>query len=145
MAANHSIVVDPVRCIVRASLNGFFSSGDVAGFARDQRGAYAALAGRIGQHVTLVDVSECKIQPQDVVEAFRALLNDPALMSRRIAFVTGSSPARMQIRRLINRDSARFFDDIAAAEAWLAASPVVNRAPAPTATDAPARRARPGQ
>lgn len=119
MTASYLIDVDQRHCLVRMHLAGFFTAADVEGFTRDQQAAYARLGERVGRHLTLVDVSECKIQTQDVVEAFRRLLTDPARMSRRIAFVTGSSPARMQIRRLIARDSAKFFEATSAAEHWL--------------------------
>ena len=40
-------------------------------------------------------------------------------MSRRIAVVTGSSLARMQVRRILSRNDAAFFDAEEDAEAWL--------------------------
>lgn len=131
MSAEFHISVDPVRAIVRLTISGFFAVDDVEAFAARQRAAYAQLAYRSGEHLTLCDVSDCKIQTQDVFEAFRTLLADESLMSRRIAFVTGISPAKMQIRRIIDRDDARFFDDLASAEAWLfapAAAPVGDHA-----------------
>lgn len=117
----YSIAVDRLAAFVRIKLGGFFAIEDVQEFAVAQRRAYETLASARGRHVTLCDVSECKIQPQDVVEAFRGLLTDRSLMSQRMAFVTGASPAKMQIRRLIGRDTCRFFEDTETAERWLAA------------------------
>lgn len=116
----YSISVDRLAAFVRIKLGGFFALADVQDFAAAQRRAYATLASAKGRHVTLCDVSDCKIQPQDVVEAFRGLLTDRSLMSERMAFVTGMSPAKMQIRRLIARDTCRFFEDVGSAERWLA-------------------------
>jgi hypothetical protein len=115
----YSISVDRLAAFVRIKLGGFFALEDVQAFAAAQRHAYKMLASAKGRHVTLCDVSDCKIQPQDVVEAFRGLLTDRSLMSKRMAFVTGASPAKMQIRRLIARDTCRFFEDAASAERWL--------------------------
>ena len=114
------ITVDRVAAFVRIRLGGFFTVDDVRDFAAAQARAYAALATARGRHITLCDVSECKIQLQEVVEAFRGLLTDKSLMSERMAFVTGVSPAKMQIRRLIARDTCRFFEDVGSAERWLA-------------------------
>ncbi|MEG3086624.1 hypothetical protein [Sphingomonas sp. PB4P5] len=117
----YSISVDRLAAFVRIKLGGFFALEDVQEFAAAQRRAYETLASAKGRHVTLCDVSACKIQPQEVVEAFRGLLTDRSLMSARMAFVTGASPAKMQIRRLIARDTCRFFEDEVSAERWLVA------------------------
>ena len=118
-SGKYSITVDPQTAFVRITLDGFFALGDVQEFAIALARAYAGLASGRGHHLTLCDVSECKIQPQEVVEGFRRLLTDRSLMSERLAFVTGASPAKMQIRRLIARDTCRFFEQADAAERWL--------------------------
>lgn len=106
--------------MVKLKVGGLFSPDDVKYFAAAQRAAYSKRRVK-GRHRTLCDISECKIQFYQVVEAFRALLNDPALMSKRMAVVTGSSPARMQIRCLVYRDTCQFFDNARDAECWLLA------------------------
>ena len=121
MPANFSIDVDAAQAVVRITLSGFFGAADVASFAEAQAKAYARLPRSGARHLTLCDIGACKIQLQEVVDAFRRLLDDPALMSRRIAFVTGNSPAKMQIRRLVNRDTARAFERVEDAERWLLA------------------------
>lgn len=121
MNANYSFDVDRARCVVRIKLGGFFGTADVACFSAQLERAQRLLPPTRARHVTLCDISECRIQLQEVVDGFRKLLENPQLMSRRIAFVTGASPAKMQIRRLITRDSARAFDTAAAAERWLLA------------------------
>jgi hypothetical protein len=114
-----SIAVDSANAFVRIKLTGLLTLADVAEFANAQLATYGKLASVQGRHRTLCDVSECKIQLQEVVHAFRQLLADEQLMSSQLAFVVGKSPARMQIRRLILRDSCRFFDTVAEAERWL--------------------------
>jgi hypothetical protein len=118
-----SIAVDPATAFVRIKLRGLLTVADVAEFANAQLAAYAGLAAAQGRHRTLCDVSECKIQLQEVVQAFRQLLADERLMSSRMAFVVGKSPARMQIRRLILRETCRFFETAAEAERWLQSDP----------------------
>lgn len=122
MIANYSFDIDPAHGIVRIRLGGFFGAVQVAQFAEAQLQAYAALPRGSQRHLTLCDISDCKIQLQEVVDGFRQLLDDPRLMSRKIAFVTGTSPARMQIRRMISRDGARVFEHAHEAELWLLAA-----------------------
>ena len=119
MRADFTFDIDPAHAVVRIKLGGFFGAAEVACFAAAQAKAYAMLPKTSERHLTLCDISECRIQLQEVVDGFRRLIDDPALMSRRIAFVTGNSPAKMQIRRLATRENARVFDCIADAELWL--------------------------
>lgn len=121
MERSFEISVDRAAGLVRLKVGGLFSLDDVHDFAVAQREAYSRLGRAKGSHRTLCDVSECKIQLQQVVEAFRSLLTDRTLMSERMAFVTGNSPAKMQIRRLISRETCQFFDNAADAERWLLA------------------------
>lgn len=136
MTDKFDIAIDSASGVVLLTLTGFLTLEEVADFARRQKASYDCLAPVKG-HLTLCDISACKIQTNEVVEAFRRLLTDPALRSRRIAFVTGNSPARMQVRRLIDRDSARFFENAADAEAWLHGVEVEQ--PAPATATAPRR------
>ncbi|HEX8415552.1 MAG TPA: hypothetical protein VF637_16980 [Sphingomicrobium sp.] len=119
MDLSFEITVDVASRLVRLKVGGLFTLDDVQAFAAEQRAAYAKLGTARGRHRTLCDVSECKIQLQEVFAAFRQLLDDPWLMSERMAFVTGRSPAKMQVRRLISRDTCRFFDGVREAEQWL--------------------------
>ena len=115
-----AIAVDPRRSLLRITLSGFFQLEDVARFAERKRFAHAELRCPPNRHVTLADVSACKIQPQTVVGAFAGLIGDPRYRARRIAFVTGSSLASMQVRRLINGAAdMRLYADPELAEAWL--------------------------
>ena len=117
--AQFSIMVEPALDLVRIEMGGFFSEADIGAFRFALETRMAALTCEPNQHVTLCDVSAMKIQTQDIVTAFSKVVGHATFQSRRLAFVTGSSLARMQTRRLTDRAGVEFFVDAALAEAWL--------------------------
>lgn len=121
MDANFSIQVDRARDLVSIRMGGLFTRRDIEAFLEARRRAHAELGCAPNRHVTLNDVSEMKIQSQEIVAAFRAMLSDPAYQSRRLAFVAAPTLARGQLlRALQDRDAdARCFSTVAEAEAWL--------------------------
>jgi hypothetical protein len=119
MAAHFSVSPVPQRDLVRITLTGFFSAADVANFEVERARAHAQLTCAPNHHVTLCDASAMHIQSQDIVAAFTTVATDTRYTSRRLAVVTGSSLARMQTRRVTNRDTVAYFSDVNAAEAWL--------------------------
>lgn len=119
MSADFTIDVEPDRDLVRIRMGGFFTSGDIDAFLAARAQAHATLSCGPNQHLTLNDLREMKIQAQESVEMFRAMLADPAYRSRRLAFVIGQTLARTQLQRALDRRTARCFDDPWAAEAWL--------------------------
>ncbi|MEC3910781.1 hypothetical protein U5A82_09945 [Sphingobium sp. CR2-8] len=46
-------------------------------------------------------------------------MSDQTLFSRKLAFITGSSLARMQARRILERDAVKCFETEAEALDWL--------------------------
>ena len=121
MDARFEIDVDPSRNLVRQKLAGFFGPDDIARFVAARNAAHRRLTCGPNQHVTLADVREMKIQPQEMVQAFGSVLADRSQQSRKLAFVFSSSLARMQRLRAAERRDARYFTSIAEAEAWLMA------------------------
>ena len=119
MQATQTIRVDPQQKLVAITLTGFFDAAGATQLAIDAKAAIDSLAGPRNQHLTLIDVSDCKLQSQDVVAAFQNALGNPLYTSRRLAFVTDSSLSRIQVRRVLNRDTARWFGNRREAEAWL--------------------------
>jgi hypothetical protein len=119
MTATHDIQLDPVRKLLTLTLTGFFDVSYVAII----REAIVEGIGKLGcppnRHITLVNISDSKLQAQDSVAAFGAIIVDPRIMSRRLAVVVGTSLARMQIRRILKRDDAECFETVAAARLWL--------------------------
>jgi hypothetical protein len=119
-----SFRIDRSRKLIRIAMAGLYTLDDVDAFLEARRDAHAALACAPNAHVTLNDLRGMKIQPQEVVAAFRELLAVPEFPSRRLAFVAGPTLARSQLMRALNGRDARCFGDPAEAEAWLFAEAV---------------------
>jgi hypothetical protein len=127
MLANFSIDVNPARDLVAIRMSGFFAAADIERFLAARAAAHARLRCGPNQHVTLNDLTAMKVQSQEAVAAFAAMLSAPAYRSRRLAFVVSRTLARTQLLRALNGRDARCFEDSAAAEAWLFA-PEITRA-----------------
>jgi len=121
-SASYAIDVQPWG-FLRFKLTGFFDAETFARFVNDRQAAFARLTCAPNAHLTLVDLSECQLQPQLLATAFERIMADPATRSRRMAFVFGTSPTRMQVRRIVGkRDDVGLFAEEAAAMEWLTAS-----------------------
>ena len=121
MGAIFRISVDPSTNMIRQYLAGFFEAADVERFVAARNAAHDQLTCGPNEHVTLVDVRDMKIQPQEIVQAFGAVLWGPRYRSRKLAFVFSQSLARMQLMRASEGRDARMFTNIDEAEAWLLA------------------------
>lgn len=121
MSATFSFDVDPARNLVRIAMAGLFSPEDILGFYEARRVAHAKLNCGPNEHLTINDLREMKIQPQDSVAEFQQMLGAPEYRSRRLAFVIGRTLARSQLQRALTGRGAstRCFDTVAEAEAWL--------------------------
>lgn len=124
MDASFSIDADAARDPIRIRTAGFFTSDDLARFAEAWRAAIARLRCPRNEHLTLVDMRAAGIQTQETVGRWRIMNADPVFRSRRLAFVTGATLARMQLQRTIAGIGAQVFTDEAEAEAWLLADEV---------------------
>lgn len=100
-------------------MSGLFTPEDVARFLAARHEAHAALGCAPNRHLTLNDVREMNIQPQQTVAAFHALLAGSEHRSRRLAFVVGPTLARSQLMRALAGRHSRCFGTVAEAEAWL--------------------------
>ena len=111
--------IDRSHGLVRITMSGFYTLEDIAAFIEARAEAHAALGWPPNQHVTLNDVRDMKVQPQETVAAFQAMLSDPAYRSRRLAFVVSRSLARAQLSRALFGRDAQLFETVAEAEAYL--------------------------
>src|SRR5687768_10079847 len=119
MNTHFSFEIDKPRNLVRIKMAGLFSHKDVAAFIEARREAHRELGCPRNAHVTLNDVRGMKIQPADIVAAFREMLSAPEYRSRRLAFVVGPTLTRNQLMRAAAGRDVCWFEDPAAAEAWL--------------------------
>ena len=119
MDAHFTVEADPARDLLRIELAGFFAPEDMANLYATYRDERARLNCGPNQHMTFADLREMKVQAQEIVGYFRALLANPADRSLRMAVVTTPSLLRSQILRALNGRDARIFDDPQAAEQWL--------------------------
>ncbi|MBR0551119.1 hypothetical protein [Stakelama marina] len=120
MSADFEIVAEPERDLVRITMCGLFTTQDIASFIVAREAAHAKLRCGPNRHLTLNDIREMKIQPQDSVAAFRQVLGDARYHSRRLAFVAARTLARSQLMRTLEgRDNVRAFESVTSAEAWL--------------------------
>lgn len=120
MSADFTIDVEPARDLVRIRMRGFFTPEHIAAFAAARAEAHRRLTCGPNQHLTINDLREMKIQSQEIVDAFRAMLSkSDAYRSRKLAFIVASTLARAQLGRTLGGRNARCFEDPADAEAWL--------------------------
>ncbi len=114
---------EPERNRIHIKLEGFASLDDVKQFELDLQRAVDALPNYRGPHQLLYDVSEAKVQSQDVVQALRQL----ALASPRtsaFALVNASTLAGRQLNRIFSGIDLHVCTDRADAVSWLDAQAV---------------------
>lgn len=100
---------------------GLFTSRAVAAYALEVKARFFREGFRPG-YLLRMDMSASAVQPQEAVAAFRAHLGDFP-KARRIAIVTASAIARLQVRREMTQPYLAIFDEADAALAWLLESP----------------------
>ncbi len=121
MSATFSIHAEPERDLIRITMAGLFTPEDVQDFYKARDIAHAKLKCRRNEHLTINDLREMKIQPQESVAAFQQMLGAPEYRSRRLAFVIGRTLARSQLQRALSGrgPDTRCFDTVVEAETWL--------------------------
>ncbi len=119
MTATFSFDVDPARDLVRITMVGFFTPADIIAFRAAQDREHRKLTCAPNQHLTINDITGMKVQSQEMVAAFQAVLANPAHRSRRLAFIVSRTLARSQVMRALNGRQARCFENRAEAEVWL--------------------------
>lgn len=113
----YRIAVDGRRGFVEVTLGGMLSVEETATYINDLRRAYVVNKLR-APYSMIVDVSACNIQAQDMIKAMgEHMASMPK--AKAIAIVTGSSLARMQIRRLFTQPYARIVATKEEARAWV--------------------------
>jgi hypothetical protein len=94
------------------------TSDQVVELYRQEHRAIDAMGCRIGDHLCIVDLTECPLQLQDVVAAFQREIQARP-QARRLAVFTGQALARMQARRILRRPDVAIFETESEARNWL--------------------------
>lgn len=113
------IDVEQKNALVALRLIGFWKTADVAEFGKAQQTAVHDLGCAPGTHLVLADLSDFKLQSQEVVDAFTTLIATASIKARRLALVLGAGLAWMQAKRMVVRDKIAGFTDAKAARRWL--------------------------
>lgn len=113
----HQITVTPSNNLVDITLSGLMSPDDVRTYIADL--THQMVKGRLSAgYRMIIDVSDCPIQTQDMINTMASHMSG-MLKAGAIAIVTGSSLARMQVRRLFHQPYARVVGTPAEARAWV--------------------------
>lgn len=119
MEATFTITANAAQGLLQISMGGFFEAADIARFEAALLDGLGRLKTAPNQHRTLVDIRHMDIQTGEAVAEFQRILTNPRTASPYIAFVIAKSLASMQVRRAAASRTARYFDTLEAAEAWL--------------------------
>lgn len=99
--------------------HGLFNSEEVAAYARDVKARFVAEGFSPG-YLLRMDMSQSAVQPQEAVAAFREHLGEGNFpRASRIAIVTSSAIARLQVKREMTQSYLRIFETAPAALDWL--------------------------
>jgi hypothetical protein len=104
-------------------MSGVLTIDDARACAAAKEAAVVKLGPPYDAHSTLLDVREFRIQSQDILAIFTNFVATTKHKSRKIAIVGGEGTARMQFRRVAEReplrDDMRFFTAVREARDWL--------------------------
>lgn len=124
MAGHFTIDTDAARGLLHVRMSGFYSLDDVARYHAAVDAASDALARPPARQTMICDISEMRIQSQQVVAAFQGVMGDARYRERRVGFVVASTLARTQLMRTIGDRKVQTFTNAGDAEAWLFGSAV---------------------
>jgi hypothetical protein len=118
----YQITTDPLRKLVRLKLRGMLTREQVTQLYKEEHRLIQEMGCRLGEHLCIVDLTDCPLQVQEVAQAFKSQVGSPA-KARRLAMYTGNALGRMQARRIAReRVDVAIFERREEAEGWLFAA-----------------------
>ena len=115
--AHYSITFRSDIALMDVVWHRYFTASDVADYAADCFTGFARAGFRPG-YLLRMDLRDSAVQPQDALAMFRTHFSGFPV-ARRIAVVTSSLIARMQVQREMTQPYRKIFDSPDAALAWL--------------------------
>lgn len=102
--------------LIEVDLRGMLGIEEVADYIAELKRQF--VINNLHSYAMVIDVTDCPIQSQDMICAMGAHM---ATMpkARALAIVTGSSLARMQVRRLFTQPYARIVATVDEGRAWV--------------------------
>ena len=104
-------------------MHGILTLEDAHACAAAKEAEVDSLGPPYDDHVTLLDIRDLRVHPQDVFGVFTSFVANTKYKSRKIAIVGGEGTARMQFRRVAEtqplREGIRFFTLVDEARDWL--------------------------
>lgn len=119
---HYSLTFDTARQLMDIAWHRYFCADDVPAYAAACRIEFARARFAPG-YALRMDMRDSAVQPQDAVAMFRTCF-DSFPRARRIAVVTPSAIARLQVQREMTQPYLRIFADPDAALKWLLAAEV---------------------
>ena len=116
----YSITYRPTLNLLDIAWHGLFTPDAIAHYAQAVWDRFRAEGLRAGAYRLRMDMSQSAVQTQEALAAFRAQFQDFPRASR-IAIVTPSAIAKLQVRREMTQSYLRLFETADEALAWLAA------------------------
>ncbi len=117
--SSYTLDIDKGARLVRTTLRGQWTLGDVEGYDRERSVLLKASGWQSGTFAYLADLRETGVQPMEVASAQQEALGRMPITPRRVAVIVPSALARMQAKRMNDHPDRRFFSDEPAALAWL--------------------------
>ena len=119
----YEIETSPADRVICVRMIGGFTLDEARECAAAKEAAVQELGPPFDTHSSLVDVRDLRVQTQDVFAIFTGFVANTKHKSRKIAIVGGEGTARMQFRRVAEReplrDDMRFFTAVDEARGWL--------------------------
>lgn len=112
----YEVKVDKPRALIEVRLGGMMTVEEVGAYIAELQRVF--IANRLRTYVMVIDVSACPIQSQDMIAAMGTHMAKMP-KARALAVITGSSLAKMQVRRLFTQPYTRVVTTRSDGLAWV--------------------------
>ena len=115
-----SVTVDLEHGVFETAMTGLWTIDTMEEFGRAVEHAIQRIRATGRAPLSLCNYSGAMVQTQEVMAAFAAMMENPAVRSKRVAVYTDGALTRLQAKRATDEhEEFRFFTDRAEALKWL--------------------------